>query len=112
MEETPQTNAPQPERVLIVEDDPATRTGLSELVQAWGFQSDEAPDGEEGYRKVTTFRPAIIVESEKAALAIADANGVELSTVYRWLKEARRRGLVAPAKGGPDELSRTRARGT
>jgi DNA-binding NtrC family response regulator len=49
------------ERVLIVEDDPATRSGLAELVQAWGFQTDEAPDGEEAMRKVTTFRPAIIV---------------------------------------------------
>ena len=49
------------ERVLIVEDDPATRSGLAELVQAWGFQTDEAPDGEEALRKVTTFRPAIIV---------------------------------------------------
>jgi len=60
---TEQTDAqpPAPERVLIVEDDPATRTGLSELVQAWGFQTDEAGDGEEAMRKVTTFRPAIIV---------------------------------------------------
>jgi DNA-binding NtrC family response regulator len=49
------------ERVLIVEDDPATRSGLAELVQAWGFQTDEASDGEEGFRKVTSFRPAIIV---------------------------------------------------
>ena len=49
------------ERVLIVEDDPSTRTGLAELVQAWGFITDEAPDGEEALRKVTTFRPAIIV---------------------------------------------------
>jgi DNA-binding NtrC family response regulator len=49
------------ERVLIVEDDPATRTGLAELVQAWGFQTEEASDGEEGLRKVTSFRPAIIV---------------------------------------------------
>jgi DNA-binding NtrC family response regulator len=47
--------------VLIVEDDPSTRSGLSELVQAWGFQTDEAGDGEEAMRKVTTFRPAIIV---------------------------------------------------
>ena len=63
MEETQQTTnqAPQPERVLIVEDDNATRTGLAELVQAWGFITDEASDGEEGFRKVTTFRPAIIV---------------------------------------------------
>src|SRR5918992_2856144 len=49
------------ERVLIVEDDPPTRTGLAELVQAWGFQTEEALDGEEGLQKVTTFRPAIIV---------------------------------------------------
>ena len=49
------------ERVLIVEDDPSTRSGLAELVQAWGFHTDEAQDGEEAMRKVTTFRPAIIV---------------------------------------------------
>src|SRR6188768_1966320 len=49
------------ERVLIVEDDPSTRSGLAELVQAWGFQTAEAADGEEAMRKVTTFRPAIIV---------------------------------------------------
>jgi DNA-binding NtrC family response regulator len=30
-------------------------------VQAWGFQTEEASDGEEGLRKVTSFRPAIIV---------------------------------------------------
>jgi len=39
------------ERVLIVEDDPATRSGLAELVQAWGFQTAEAADGEEAMRK-------------------------------------------------------------
>ncbi len=52
---------PVPERVLIVEDDPSTRTGLAELVQAWGFMTDEASDGEGAMRKVTSFRPAIIV---------------------------------------------------
>ena len=49
------------ERVLIVEDEPSTRSGLAELVQAWGFVTDEAPDGQDALRKVTTFRPAIIV---------------------------------------------------
>jgi DNA-binding NtrC family response regulator len=49
------------ERVLIVEDDPATRVGLAELVGAWGFTTDEAANGEEALQKVTTFRPAIIV---------------------------------------------------
>jgi DNA-binding NtrC family response regulator len=57
-----ENNNQQPgERVLIVEDDPATRTGLAELVNAWGFQTEEAFDGEDGLQKVTTFRPAIIV---------------------------------------------------
>jgi len=49
------------ERVLIVEDETATRTGLTELVSAWGFLTDEAADGEAALQKVTTFRPAIIV---------------------------------------------------
>jgi DNA-binding NtrC family response regulator len=61
IEETTTTTENPGERVLIVEDDTATRTGLAELVQAWGFQTDEASDGEEGFRKVTSFRPAIIV---------------------------------------------------
>ena len=55
------TDSSSGERVLIVEDDPSTRSGLAELVQAWGFNTDEAPDGEDALRKVTTFRPAIIV---------------------------------------------------
>jgi DNA-binding NtrC family response regulator len=60
MEETILSDTPG-ERVLIVEDDPATRSGLAELVQAWGYQTDEAADGEDALRKVTNFRPAIIV---------------------------------------------------
>ncbi len=62
------------ERVLIVEDDSATRTGLAELVQAWGFQTDEAPDGEEAMRKITSFRPAIIVSD----LVMPRMGGLEL----------------------------------
>lgn len=49
------------ERVLIVEDDPATRTGLTELVRAWGFTAESASDGAEALERVTDFRPSIIV---------------------------------------------------
>ena len=49
------------ERVLIVEDDPATRSGLTELVRAWGFTAEAAADGDEALEGVTTFRPSIIV---------------------------------------------------
>jgi DNA-binding NtrC family response regulator len=49
------------ERVLIVEDEAATRAGLTELVRSWGFQADNAADGEEALQKITAFRPAIVV---------------------------------------------------
>src|SRR5665811_1323737 len=88
-ETTPVTDAtpnPQPgERVLIVEDDPATRSGLAELVQAWGFQTDEAPDGEAAMRKVTTFRPAIVVSDlvmpRMGGLELLHALGDQLSDI-------------------------------
>jgi DNA-binding NtrC family response regulator len=69
----------QGERVLIVEDEPATRNGLAELVQAWGYQTDEAADGEEAMRKVTTFRPAIIVSD----LIMPRMGGKELLTALK-----------------------------
>src|SRR5207237_1835411 len=49
------------ERVLIVEDEPAARVGLEQLVKAWGFVAESAGDGEEALEKVTTFRPAIVI---------------------------------------------------
>src|SRR5215471_12372117 len=49
------------ERVLIVEDDPAARIGLEQLVKSWGFLAESASDGEEALEKVTSFRPAIVI---------------------------------------------------
>ena len=49
------------ERVLIVEDEPSTRLGLTELVRTWGFTADSAGDGEEALRRITVFRPSIII---------------------------------------------------
>jgi len=49
------------ERVLIVEDEPSTRLGLTELVRTWGFTTDSAEDGEDALRQITAFRPSIIV---------------------------------------------------
>lgn len=36
--------------------------------------------------------------SDHPAPDLAAANGVPVTTVHRWLKEARRRGLLAPAR--------------
>jgi len=62
------------ERVLIVEDDPSTRSGLTELVRAWGFTAEEAADGAEALEKVTAFRPSIIVTD----LVMPRMSGIEL----------------------------------
>ena len=34
-----------PERVLIVEDEEHARSGLTELVASWGYETDCAADG-------------------------------------------------------------------
>jgi len=52
---------PGADRVLVVEDDRATRLGLTELIASWGFAAEAAGDGEEALARVTTFRPAIVV---------------------------------------------------
>ncbi len=62
------------ERVLIVEDDPATRSGLTELVRTWGFTAEEAADGAEALEKVTAFRPSIVVTD----LVMPRMSGLEL----------------------------------
>ena len=56
-------SATSAERVLIVEDEPSTRLGLTELVRTWGFTTDAAADGEEALQRITVFRPSIIILS-------------------------------------------------
>jgi DNA-binding NtrC family response regulator len=49
------------ERVLIVEDEPTTRLGLTELVSTWGFTTESAADGQEALQRITSFRPSIVI---------------------------------------------------
>ena len=48
-------------RVLIVDDEAASREGLSDLVRSWGFDTDVAPDGVEGLDKARAFHPQIVI---------------------------------------------------
>jgi DNA-binding NtrC family response regulator len=72
------------ERVLIVEDDGATRSGLTELVRTWGFLSESAADGDEGLEKVTSFRPSIVVSD----LVMPRRTGLELLEALRDIDPA------------------------
>ena len=62
------------ERVLVVEDEAATRLGLTELVGTWGFTTESAADGEEALQKVSSFRPTIIISD----LVMPRMGGLEL----------------------------------
>lgn len=55
------TSSNASERVLVVEDESATRIGLTELVRTWGFTADSASDGQEALQRITVFRPSIVI---------------------------------------------------
>ena len=67
------------ERVLIVEDEPTTRLGLTELVSTWGFTTESASDGQEALQRITTFRPSIIISD----LVMPRMGGLELLRVLK-----------------------------
>jgi DNA-binding NtrC family response regulator len=75
----PENRTGSVERVLIVEDDPATRIGLVELVRTWGFLTASAVDGEEALQQVTVFRPAIVVTD----LVMPRMDGLQLLRALR-----------------------------
>ena len=68
------TSTTSGERVLIVEDEPTTRAGLTELVSTWGFTTESAADGQEALQRITTFRPSIVITD----LVMPRMGGLEL----------------------------------
>jgi len=52
-------------KVLIVEDEPNALMGLAELISGWGYQTETARDGVEGYEKALAWNPAIVVTDLK-----------------------------------------------
>ncbi|HEY1264436.1 MAG TPA: sigma-54 dependent transcriptional regulator [Terriglobales bacterium] len=53
------------EKVLIVEDEENERTGLAEIISAWGYRTETARDGAEGLDKVSGWSPSIVVTDMK-----------------------------------------------
>lgn len=53
------------EKVLIVEDEENERSGLAELISAWGYRTETARDGLDGLEKVATWSPGIVVTDFK-----------------------------------------------
>lgn len=53
------------EKVLIVEDEENERSGMAELISAWGYRTETARDGMEGLEKVAAWSPGIVVTDLK-----------------------------------------------
>jgi len=62
------------EKVLIVEDEENERTGLAELVRAWGYDTETAIDGVEGLERTESWGPGIVITD----LKMPRMNGMEL----------------------------------
>ncbi len=67
------------EKVLIVEDEVHARTGLTELVESWGYRAEGAADGQEGLERVKQWSPAIVVTD----LKMPRMDGMELLSRHR-----------------------------
>ena len=53
------------EKILIVEDEENERTGLAELVSAWGYRTETEEDVLEGLDKIEAFSPRIVITDLK-----------------------------------------------
>ena len=70
-------------RVLIVEDDAATREAWTDLLVSWGFEAKAAADGEEGLALVLSYQPHVLLLD----IRMPKRNGLEV------LREIRERGI-------------------
>ena len=52
-------------KVLIVEDEPHALMGLAELISGWGYRTETARDGIEGWDKILAWSPSIVVTDLK-----------------------------------------------
>jgi DNA-binding NtrC family response regulator len=101
------------ERVLIVEDDAAARAGLEQLVKSWGFIAESAGDGEEALKKVTSFRPAIVITDMVmprmdglALLRALQQQGADVTTLLLTAQGTVETAVEAMKEGAYDYLTK------
>src|ERR1700746_477997 len=101
------------EPVLIVEDDPAARVGLEQLVKSWGFIAESASDGEEALEKVTSFRPAVVITDlvmprmdGLALLRALQQQGADVTTLLLTAQGTVETAVEAMKEGAYDYLTK------
>jgi DNA-binding NtrC family response regulator len=62
------------QRILIVDDEESTRSGLTTLLSTWGYETETAADGQRGLERASVFRPSVVV----ADLVMPGLSGLDL----------------------------------
>jgi hypothetical protein len=52
------------------------------------------------YERLAAAYSSLALRSNRPAVLLAERNGVPVTTVHRWVKEARRRGFLPPGQKG------------
>ncbi len=66
-------------KILIADDETATRKGLATLLAGWGYEVEEAANGEEALRKATASLPAVVISD----LVMPKLDGLGLLTALQ-----------------------------
>jgi DNA-binding NtrC family response regulator len=66
-------------RILVVDDDPVSRTGLQDLLAAWGYQATSAADGAEALAQAAELTPDVVISD----LVMPGLDGLGLLTALR-----------------------------
>jgi DNA-binding NtrC family response regulator len=67
------------DRVLVVDDEEASRSGLRGLLSTWGFQVEEAANGAQALEQALAFRPAVVITD----LVMPGLDGLDLLRALR-----------------------------
>jgi DNA-binding NtrC family response regulator len=82
-------------RILIVDDEESARTGLAELIESWGFETDTAEDGRSALNKCSSFHPHLII----CDLVMPRMDGLSL---LKKVKEQNMTFVMLTAQGSID----------
>ncbi len=100
-----------PEKVLIVEDEENERTGLSDLISAWGYRTETAKDGVEGLEKVAAWAPAVVVTDIRMPRMdgmelLERLSGLDLKVVLVTAQQSGEKGFEAARLGAYDFIEK------
>src|SRR6266581_3153857 len=66
-------------KVLVVDDKAAARDGLAKLLAGWGYEVDQAADGQEGLERAGATLPSVVVSD----LVMPNLDGLGLLKALR-----------------------------